>query len=198
MSQESVLPVLTDFVPQAAGRRRVRLPVLEARGGDHATIYYFLQSVFQGPSRAEFHASLRDPFYELCDRLLLWQKRRIAAHAHLTHRTMHFGSATIPVAGLTGLGVAPEHRNQGLGTHLLRTAESRMAIGGAWWECCEPRSPIFSVAAVGRVRTGQLSPGGRPGVAGPALGARPDSPPPPPAAHPPLAAMGTGGIGTPL
>jgi len=44
---------------------------------------------------------------------------------------MHFGSATIPVAGLTGLGVAPEHRNQGLGTHLLRAAESRMAIGGA-------------------------------------------------------------------
>ena len=107
MSQESVLPLSTELVSEAAGRRRVRLPVLEARGGDHATIYYFLQSVFQNPSRAEFRASLQDPFYEPCDRLLLWQKRRIAAHVHLTHRTMHFGSVTIPVAGLTGLGVAP-------------------------------------------------------------------------------------------
>ncbi len=74
---------------------------------------------------------MQDPFYEPCDRLLLWQKRRIAAHVHVTHRTMHFGSATIPVAGLAGLGVAPEHRNRGLGTHLLHAAESRMAIGGA-------------------------------------------------------------------
>jgi predicted N-acetyltransferase YhbS len=105
--------------------------VLGARGGDHATIYYFLQSVFQNPSRAEFHASLEDPFYEPYDRLLLRPKRRIAAHVHITHRTMHFGSAAIPMAGLAWLGVAPEVRQRGLGTHLLRAAENRMAIGGA-------------------------------------------------------------------
>jgi predicted N-acetyltransferase YhbS len=131
MSQEFVLPPSTDLASEAAGRRRVRLPVLGARGGDHATIYYFLQSIFQGPPRTEFHAALQDPFYEPTDRLLLWQKRRIAAHVHLTHRTMHLGATTIPVAGLTALGVAPEHRSQGFGTHLLRAAESRMTAAGA-------------------------------------------------------------------
>ncbi len=131
MSQESVSSPSTDIVPRRTARRRVRLPVLRAEGGDHATIYHFLQTVFQGPSRTEFHASLEDPFYEPYDRLLLRHKRRIVAHAHVTHRTMHFGPVRIPVAGLGWLGVAPEHGNQGLGTHLLRAAESRMEIGGA-------------------------------------------------------------------
>jgi predicted N-acetyltransferase YhbS len=109
----------------------VRLPVLRATGGDHATIYYFLQAIFQGPPRAEFHVSLDDPFYEPYDRLLLRQKRRIVAHVHVTHRTMHFGPLAIPGAGLGWLGVAPEHRHHGFGTYLLRAAESRMAISGA-------------------------------------------------------------------
>jgi len=131
MSQETVLPPSADFVRESVARRRVRLPVLGASGGDHATIYYFLQAVFQGPSRTEFHASLEDPFYEPHDRLLLRSRRRIAAHVHITHRTMHFGSAAIPVAGLAWLGVTPEDRKQGLGTHLLRAAENQMAISGA-------------------------------------------------------------------
>ena len=131
MSHEPISPPPTDFLPEPTARRRVRLPVFGASGGDHATIYYFLQSIFQAPSRTEFHASLQDPFYEPDDRLLLWQKRRIAAHVHVTHRTMHFGSVAIPVAGLAGLGVAPEHRNQGLGTHLLCAAENQMSMSGA-------------------------------------------------------------------
>ncbi len=143
MSQESVLPPSTDFAPRPTAHRRVRLPVLGARGGDHATIYHFLQSVFQNPSQTEFQASLEDPFYEPYHRLLLRQKRRIAAHVHITHRTIHFGSATIPVAGLAWLGVAPEHRNQGLGTHLLRAAESRMVIGGALVAMLRTSTPRF-------------------------------------------------------
>ena len=131
MSQESVSSPLTDLASQTISRRRVRLPVLRAEGGDHATIYYFLQTVFQGPPRAEFNASLEDPFYEPFDRLLLRRQRRIVAHVHITHRTMYFNSMPIPAAGLGWLGVAPEHQGQGLGTHLLRAAESRMAIGGA-------------------------------------------------------------------
>ena len=131
MSQDSVSLFLTDLVLPRTASHRVRLPVLRAQGGDHPTIYYFLQSVFQGPSRAEFHASLEDPFYEPYDRLLLRRERRIVAHVHLTHRTMHFGQASIPAAGLDWLGVAPEHRGQSLGAHLLRAAESQMEIGGA-------------------------------------------------------------------
>ncbi len=131
MGLESVLSLPTDLASQGLARRRVRLPVLRAEGGDHATIYYFLQTVFQGPSREEFHASLEDPFYEPFDRLLLRRERRIAAHVHITHRTMQFGQELIPAAGLGWLGVAAEHRRQGLGGHLLRAAEKQMEESGA-------------------------------------------------------------------
>lgn len=131
MSEEPVSSAPLEILPLRAARRRVRLPVFRAEGGDHATICCFLQGVFQGPSAAEFQTSLEDPFYEPFDRLLLRQKRQIVAHAHVTHRTMHFGPASIPAAGLGWLGVAEEYRHQGLGMHLLRAVESRMSIGGA-------------------------------------------------------------------
>jgi predicted N-acetyltransferase YhbS len=189
MSQEFLLPLSTDFAPEA-GRRRVRLPVLGARGGDHATIYYFLQSIFQGPPRTEFNASLQDPSYEPSDRLLLWQKRRIAAHVRLTHRTMQLGSTTIPIARLTALGVAPEHRNQGFGTHLLRAAENRMTAGGALVGVLRTSLPHFFR------RTGWAL-CGQPSYRRADARALLSSPPPPPA-HSPLAAMGAGGIGADL
>jgi predicted acetyltransferase len=131
MSEEPVSFASAELIPPRTVGRRVRLPVLRAQGGDHATIFYFLQGVFQGPSATEYNASLEDPFYEPFDRLLLRQKRRIVAHAHVTHRTMHFGSMPIPASGLSWLGVAMEGRGQGLGMHLLRAAESRMSIDGA-------------------------------------------------------------------
>ena len=118
-------------VPVFPQRRRVRQPVTRAEGGDHATIYYFLQSVFQAPSRTEYNASLEDPFYEPRDRMLLRRQRRIVAHAHLTHRTMALGSLAIPAAGLQWLGVAPEQQGRGLGLHLLRAAEDQMHVDGA-------------------------------------------------------------------
>jgi predicted N-acetyltransferase YhbS len=143
MSQDFASPFLTEpDLPQTASRR-VRLPVLRAQGGDHATIYYFLQSVFQGPSREEFHASLEDPFYEPYDRLLLRRERRIVAHVHLTHRTMHFGHVSIPTAGLDWLGVAPEQRGQSLGIHLLLAAESQMETGGALMGMLRTSIPRF-------------------------------------------------------
>ena len=39
-------------------RRRCRLPVVHAGGGDHAAAYFFLKPVFQAPTREEFNASL--------------------------------------------------------------------------------------------------------------------------------------------
>ena len=131
MSQDDVSSRSTDATVQETARRRVRLPVIQAKGCDHATINCFLRSVFQGPSPAEFQAALDDPFYEPRDRLLLRQRRRIVAHVHITHRTMLFGPARIPLACLGWLGVAPEHRGQGLGAHLLREAESQMLADGA-------------------------------------------------------------------
>lgn len=112
-------------------RRRVRLPVARAEGGDHAAIYYLLQTIFQAPSRAEYNASLEDPFYEPHDRLLLRRQRCLVAHAHLTHRTMAFDGLQIPAGGLDWLGVALQQQRQGLGLHLLRAAERQMADDGA-------------------------------------------------------------------
>jgi predicted acetyltransferase len=113
------------------GARRVRIPIIEAAPADHAAIFYFLQSVFNGPSRGEFKAALGDPFYEPSDRLLIRRGRKIIAHAHVTHRVMHFGRLQIPVAGLGWLGVAAASRGQGLGRHLLLAAEKQMARAGA-------------------------------------------------------------------
>ncbi len=111
-----------------------------------------------------------------------------------THRTMHFGPVQIPAAGLGWLGVAPEHRQQGLGTHLLRAAESQMAdrrrAGG---NAADRHPPLLPPHRLGTVRPGELPPRRRPGAVGPASGPRSDSPPPPPVAHPAVAPMGTGG-----
>ncbi len=129
MDQDLVTSPLLD--PHPTERCRVRLPVIEAASKDHAAIYCFLHSVSQAPSREEFNSSLEDPFYEPCDRLLLRRPPQIISHVHLTHRAMLFGSLTIPAAGLADFVVAPEHRNQGLGRHLLRAAECRVESGGA-------------------------------------------------------------------
>jgi len=131
MSQDDVSSRSTDSTLQKTVHRRVRLPVDRAKGCDHAAIKCFLHSVFQGPSPAEFQASLDDPFYEARDRLLLRHRRQVVAHVHVTHRTMLFGPVRIPVANLGWLGVAAEHRGQGLGTHLLREAENQMREDGA-------------------------------------------------------------------
>ncbi len=131
MSRVALSRTSNDSAAEASAPRRVRLPVVRAEGGDHAAIYYFLQSIFQAPSVAEFHTSLADPFYEPYDRLLLRRERRIVAHVHTTHRAMHFGPLKIPVEGLEWLGVASEYRQRGLGTYLLRAAENQMQSGGA-------------------------------------------------------------------
>ena len=131
MSQDVVSSQSTDACCRSTIRRRVRLPVVSAKSCDHATIQCFLHALFQGPSPAEFQASLDDPFYEPRDRLLLRHWRQVVAHVHVTHRTMLFGPVRLPVAGLGWLGVAAEHRRQGLGTHLLLEAENQMREDGA-------------------------------------------------------------------
>ncbi len=111
--------------------RRLRLPVVAARGGDHAAIHFFLTAVFQGPSRAEYKASLEDPFYEPHDRLLIKRRGRIVAHTQVTHRVMQFGPLEIPVAGLSWLATLAEYRGKGHGSRLLGAAEMHMAQSGS-------------------------------------------------------------------
>ena len=113
------------------GRPRTRWPVVAARGGDHAAIYFFLSGIFQGPTRAEFKSSLEDPFYEPNDRLLVKRHNRIIVHSHLTNRVMRFGPLQIPVAGLGWLATLPECRGKGHAGRLLAAAEKQMSQSGA-------------------------------------------------------------------
>jgi predicted N-acetyltransferase YhbS len=132
-----------DQVDLQKSHRRVRLPVVPAGAGDHPAIFHFLTALFQEPSRAEFKASIEDPFYEPRDRLLIHRGRRLVAHAHATHRTMQFAGLQLPVAGLDWLGVLSESRGQGIGRHLLLAAEKQMAAGGALVGLLRTRIPHF-------------------------------------------------------
>lgn len=131
MSAGVTLPLSARSTRRRLAGPRLHLPVVSAGAADHAAVYYFLASVFQQPSRAEFLASLEDPFYEPHDRLLVRQGSQIVGHVHLTHRVMQFGAEQLPVAGLAWLGTSPDSRGQGLGSRLLLAAERHLAQSGA-------------------------------------------------------------------
>ena len=128
---------------KAAQRRPGRIVIAPAEPADYTAIYYFLTAVFQRPARDEFRAALEDPFHEPRDRVLAWSGSRIAGHAHVTRRSMQFGSGELPVAGLHDLGVLPELRGRGCGSELLAAAEARMAADGALVGLLWTRSPHF-------------------------------------------------------
>ncbi|MEX0936541.1 MAG: GNAT family N-acetyltransferase [Pirellulales bacterium] len=102
-----------------------------ASAGDHVPVHSLLLAVHQGPSREQFQASLDNPYYEPCDRLLVRHGDRIVAHAQLAKREMGFGGVSLPVTDLGGLTVLPEYAAAGWTDRLLATAQSQMWEGGA-------------------------------------------------------------------
>jgi len=102
-----------------------------ATAGDHAAVHNFLTTVFQGPPRDAFLATLDDPFYEPSDRLLIKLGHRLLAHAHVTKRVVQFGPITLPVAGLHWLATSPEYRGQGLGAAILKASHKLMVEDGS-------------------------------------------------------------------
>ena len=131
---------------RSAARNRLRKPrpvVVPGGPGDHPSIYHFLTAVFQGPSGAEFRASLEDPEYQPHDRQLIKCGSQIVGHAHLTRRVMQFGPLRLPVAGLEWLGTLPAFRGQGYGGRLLTAAEQHMASVGALVGLTWTRIPHF-------------------------------------------------------
>ena len=126
-------------------RRGANAPIaiLPAQRSDHVGVYCFLNSVFGGPSQAEFRVSLEDPCYQPADRLLAKDEHRIVAHVQMLHRSLRLGTLRLPVAQLDWLGTAPKLQGQGLGTRLLRAAESRMVERGALVGWVRTRSPRF-------------------------------------------------------
>jgi len=143
MSAGTPLSGRAESICKRRGRHRVRWPVVAAQGGDHAAIYHFLTPIFQGPTWAEFKASLEDPFYEPQDRLLIKRGDRITSHVHLTHRVMQFGPVRVPMATLDWLATLPECRHAGDGTRLLRAAETHATETGALVGFLQTKIPRF-------------------------------------------------------
>ncbi len=126
-----------------AGSRPDRARVVVAKAGDHPSVFQLLTAVFQGPSHDAFLASLEDPFYEPCDRLLVKHGTQVAAHLHLTKRVMHFGPLRLGVSGLGWLGTLPEFRGHGYARRLLATAEGLMREEGSELGMLRTRIPRY-------------------------------------------------------
>ncbi len=126
-----------------SGKRRVRVPIVSCKAGDHFAVGQFLEETLGGGNPAEFQSSLDNPLYSPGNRLLLRRMGRLIAHVHLTRRLMQFGTLSLPVAGLHGLVTAANCRQQGLGTHLLLAAEKQMTESGALVGLLRTRIPHF-------------------------------------------------------
>lgn len=116
---------------------------VEARAGDHPSIYQLLLAVFHAPSREEFHAEQDDPRYDPSNRLLVKQGSRIISHAQLLDRTMQFGPLQLPVSQLAWLGTLPEFRRQGAASRLLAAADAKMRANGVALGLLRTRVPHF-------------------------------------------------------
>jgi GNAT superfamily N-acetyltransferase len=117
--------------------------VVEARAGDHPSIYQWLLAVFHAPTREEFHAEQDDPTYEPINRLLVKSGSRIVSHAHLIDRTMLFGSLRLPIDQVAWLGTLPEFRRQGAASRLLEAVDAKMRSDGALLGLLRTRVPHF-------------------------------------------------------
>jgi predicted N-acetyltransferase YhbS len=114
-----------------------------ATAGDHAAIHQLLTTIFQGPSRDEFSASLEDPLYEPCDRLIVKRGMQVVGHVHLAQRSIRFGDETLPTTVVHRLGVLPEYRGRGFAGRLLSQADVSMRADGSVLGLLSTRSPHF-------------------------------------------------------
>jgi GNAT superfamily N-acetyltransferase len=145
-SRRQLTPANESTVP--VERAAVSLPaidwnVVEARAGDHPSIYQWLLAVFHAPSRQEFHAQHDDPTYEPRNRLLVKRGTRLVSHAQIVRRTMLFGPLQLPVDQLAWVGTLPEFRRQGAASRLLETADEQMRAHGAALGVLRTRVPHF-------------------------------------------------------
>jgi hypothetical protein len=99
--------------------------------------------VLHRPSLIDFQSQLEDPFYQPNDRLLVKCDGQLVAHAHLTRRTMHFGSNVLPIAIVNDFVVVPELKAAGIGTRLLSALTERIDHGGAVLAVLRTKQPEF-------------------------------------------------------
>jgi predicted N-acetyltransferase YhbS len=114
-----------------------------ATAGDHAAIHQLLTTVFQGPGRDEFSASLEDPFYEPCDRLIVKRGLQVVGHVHLAQRSIRLGDEVVPATVVHRLGVLPEYRGRGFAGRLLAQTDVQMRADGSVLGLLSTRRPHF-------------------------------------------------------
>jgi ribosomal protein S18 acetylase RimI-like enzyme len=102
-----------------------------ATAADHHLVQQFLSRVFHRPSPEAFSASLEDPLYEPCDRLVVRRGPRLAAHLLVSSRAMQLGHAHVPASQVSWLATLPEYRGQRFARRLLQMAEAKLAADGS-------------------------------------------------------------------
>ena len=126
--------------PKSAAERS---EVTVGSAGDHPAVQQLLSAVFQAPSRDEFSASLEDPFYEPCDRVLLKRGPQLLGHAHVASRVVRFDGDDLPASLLYRTAVLPEHRGRGHGRRLLDRVDDVMRSEGSLLGLLTTRVPHF-------------------------------------------------------
>lgn len=119
------------------------LEIAVANAGDHASIHRCLTAVFQGPSHDVFLASLDDPFYEPCDRMVARRGHQVVSHVHLTRRTLRLGPLAYPASGLCWLATLQEFRGRGVAGALVELAQRAMLEDGTSITLLRTRIPHY-------------------------------------------------------
>jgi GNAT superfamily N-acetyltransferase len=110
---------------------------------DHESVYQTLLHVFHGPDRDSFLGALSDPAYRPEQRLLAKVDNRVVSHAHLTQRTVRYGSAHLSLNGVMWVGTLPEYRGLGFAQNLMRLADDRARETGASVQALTTGMPQF-------------------------------------------------------
>ena len=93
---------------------------------DQEAVFQTLLHVYPGADREAFLGALGDPAYLPEQRLLVKVDGRVVSHAHLTERTIRYGSAsTLAMNGVMFVGTLPEYRGLGFAQNLIRLADGR-------------------------------------------------------------------------
>jgi predicted N-acetyltransferase YhbS len=132
--------------PSSASRLPFRRGSVEYSLGteaDHEAVYQTLLHVFHGPDRESFLGALSDPAYLPEQRLLAKVDGRVVSHAHLTHREVRYGCATLPMTGVMWVGTLPEYRGLGFAQNLMRLADDRARAMGAPLQALTTGMPQF-------------------------------------------------------
>jgi predicted N-acetyltransferase YhbS len=110
---------------------------------DHHAVFELLQRSCRAPSPEAFNASLEDPFYEPCDRLLLRRHDHLIGHALLSSREVCWAGRLAPVTQVSWVATLPEYRGRGLGRRMVEAAHERIAADRSLAGILATRIPHF-------------------------------------------------------